>query len=113
MQRNARSHALACFTSSALFRRKDDTNCRLRRAFEHVLAFLVKAGSDGVSVLEGNEQRWQRGTIVIAVFEELLRLFNAQTGEPLHFPQTIDPGSGRGLCRGRGAGGDLQFATSL
>jgi hypothetical protein len=35
--------------------RKDDTDCRLRRAFEHVLAFLVEAGSDSVSFLEGNE----------------------------------------------------------
>src|ERR1700759_5278975 len=73
-----------------LFRRKDYTDCRLRRAFEHMLAFLVKAGSDGVSVLEGNEQRWQRRPIVVAAFEGL-RLFNAQTGESLHFPQTIDP----------------------
>jgi hypothetical protein len=54
-----------------LFRRKDDTDRRLGRAFEHLLAFLVEAGGDGVSVLEGNEQRWERRTIVVAIFEGL------------------------------------------
>src|ERR1700757_3099167 len=79
-------HTNCVFYFVRLFRRKDDTDGRLRRTFEHMLPFLVEAGSDGVPVLEGNEQRWERGTIVVAVFEELLRLFNAETGEPLHFP---------------------------
>jgi hypothetical protein len=65
-----------------------------------MLAFLVKAGGDGVSFLEGDKQRWQRGTIVIAVFESLPRLFNAQSGELLHFPQTIDPGPVRASAVG-------------
>src|ERR1700756_2359328 len=79
----ALDHSYGVFDFVRLFRRKDNTDRRPRRAFEHVLPFLVKAGSDSVSVLEDNEQRWQRGTIVIAVLEELLRLFNAQTGESL------------------------------
>src|ERR1700757_582239 len=83
-----------------VFRRKDETNCRLRRAFEHMLAFLVEAGSDSVSVLEGNEQRWEWRTIVVAIFEGLPRLFNAQTGEPLHFPETINPGPVRAFAVG-------------
>jgi hypothetical protein len=35
--------------------RKDDTDCRFRRPFQHVLPFFVEAGGDSVSFLEGNE----------------------------------------------------------
>jgi hypothetical protein len=38
-----------------LLRREDDTDCRLRRAFQHVLTFLIEAGGDSVSVLESND----------------------------------------------------------
>ena len=57
-----------------------------------MLTFLIEAGSDSVSFLEGHDQRWNRRAIVVAVFEGLPCLFKTQTGEPLHLPQMINPG---------------------
>jgi len=64
----------------------------LRVLIEHQTA-LPRRPPGNHAIGLGEDVLWeQRGTIVIAVFEGLPRLFNPQTGESLYFPQTIDPG---------------------
>jgi hypothetical protein len=46
------------------------TESWFRAALEHVLAFFIEAGHDGVVVLEGDIQRWKRDAVVSTVSSE-------------------------------------------
>ena len=42
----------------------------LRSPFEHVLALFIKAGRNGIPLLERDQQRRQRRAIVVTLFDE-------------------------------------------
>src|ERR1700737_763799 len=63
----------------------------LRSPLEHVLALFIKAGRNGIPLLKRDQQRRQRRTVVVTLFDETVRWPNANPGELLELAQTLDP----------------------
>jgi hypothetical protein len=63
----------------------------LRSSFEHVLALFIKAGRNGIPLLERDQQGRKRRTIVVTLFDETVRWPNPNAGELLEPAQETDP----------------------
>jgi hypothetical protein len=67
------------------------SHCGLRSHFEHVLPLFIKAGRNGIPLLERDQQGRQRRAIVVTLFDETAGWANADPGELLKPSQTLDP----------------------
>lgn len=54
-----------------LVRRENNTNRRLRTAFEHVVAFFIETSLDYIVLIEGHEEARQRDGVVAAILTKV------------------------------------------